>query len=115
MRRIALALVVALAGCGSSSSPTEPAATPTTPTSTFRLADALSGFSTVGGTIIVGGQTITVPGGTGGAPGTAQLSAGTYSFTANGLPAGFYKTMTGNFIVQVAPATNNFTFTLPRN
>jgi hypothetical protein len=115
MKRTTLALVVLLAGCGSSNSPTEPASTPTTPASTFHLVDALSGFNTVGGTIVVGGQTITVPGGTGGAGGTAQLSAGTYNFTANGLPAGFYKTMTGSFTVGVNPATNNFTFTLLRN
>lgn len=114
MKRAALILTVLLGGCGSSSSPTEPAPTPTTPVSTFHLRDALSGFNTVGGTIVVGGQTISVPGGTGGAPGTAQFSAGTYSYTANGNPAGFYKTATGTFTVQVSPATNDFTFTLLR-
>lgn len=116
MKRAATMIVlVALMGCGSSSSPTEPALTPTTPASTFHLRDALSGFNTVGGTIVVGGQTITVPGGTGGAAGTAQFSAGTYTYTATGNPAGFYKAATGTFTVQVSPATNDFTFTLIRN
>lgn len=114
MRRAACLAILFLAGCGSSSSPTEPAPTPTTPASTFHLRDALSGFNTVGGTIVVGGQTITVPGGTGGAPGTAQFSAGTYTYTANGNPAGFYKTATGTFTVQASPATNDFTITLLR-
>jgi hypothetical protein len=111
---VILLTVLAFTGCGSS--PTEPTATPapSVAVSTFRLQDALSGFTTVAGTVIVGAQTIAVPGGTGGAPGTAQFSPGTYTFTANGLPAGFYRTATGSFTVQSPPAKNDFTFTLLR-
>lgn len=116
MKAPVLLLALTLAGCGGSSSPTEPNAPPPpqTSASTFHLRDAISGFNTVGGTITIGALTVTVPGGTNGGPGTTQLATGTYTFAAKGLPTGFYQTTTGSFLVQGPPSTNDFTFTLLR-